>query len=78
MSSRLDFEIQLVNGGPDAELTFGLQHSEHSQSYSSAPYVNPRTNRCSGKKNTCLAWSTKSSRYTATPLCVGCGRSEGE
>ena len=76
--SKLDLGIELVNGGPDAELTFGLQHSEHPQSYSSAPYVNPRTNRCSGKANTCMAWSTKSSRYTATPLCVGCGRSENE
>jgi hypothetical protein len=74
--SRLEFEIELVNGGPDAELTYGLQHSEHMPSYSTAPYLNPRQNRCTGKDNTCMAYSTKDSRETAEPLCVGCGRSE--
>jgi hypothetical protein len=74
--SKLNFVIELVNGGPDAELTYGLQHSEHEPSYSTAPYDNGRTNRCSGKDDTCGAYSTKGTRGTAAPLCVGCGRGD--
>jgi hypothetical protein len=76
--SKLNFVTELVNGGADAELTYGLQHSEHMPSWSTAPYDDGRTNRCAGKDNTCMAYSTKDSRETHAPLCVGCGRADSK
>ena len=78
MPGGLDFEVELQNS--EGDMSWAQEHvgpfSEPSTS--TAPYVDPfpRTNHCSGKDNTCMAYSTKATRKTDRPLCVGCARSE--
>ena len=56
------------------DLSFSQEHvgPNSEPSFSTAPYLDPRKNRCSGKGNTCQAYSIKSTRNTPAPVCAGC------
>lgn len=66
--------IYVLQNSDIGELSNSQEHvgANSMPSYSTAPYLNPRKNRCSGKDDTCQAYSIKASRETQTPLCAGC------
>lgn len=76
MSDMYTYALQNSEG----DLAMGQEHFGPTtmMSDSTAPYLNPRKNRCSGKGNTCNAYSTKDTRETTMPLCVGCSRGVDE
>lgn len=76
MPGGLDFEVVLQNS--EGDMSWSQEHvgPNSEPSTSTAPYLNPRTNHCAGKDNTCMAYSTKATRKTDRPLCVGCARHE--
>lgn len=76
MPGGLDFEVVLQNS--EGDMSWSQEHvgPGSEPSTSTAPYHNPRTNHCVGKDNTCMAYSTKATRKTDRPLCVGCARHE--
>ena len=68
--------IYVLQNSDVGELSNTQEHvgANSMPSYSTAPYLNPRKNRCSGKEDACEAYSTKATRETQRPLCVGCSK----
>ena len=69
--------VYVLQNSDVGELSNSQEHvgANSMPSFSTAPYLDPRKNRCSGNNNTCTAYSTKKTRSTARPLCAGCVKS---